>query len=684
MSLELLPQELLYLIFSEIDCVYELKLCNKVLYNSIKSILYYVEHIFSELVIEWKVNTELLIQKLVESNNIICIKYLCNNYKHLFLLNKINMLHIIKYASINGNKDIIDWITGHGTYVYKIIICESAKAGNIDLLLSSLTNYPKYTEYAISYAARSGKFEVINTIIELGYNINDYVTIARNSAKAGNIDIFKWSFEKCKDAILYKYDNYTIAKSASIGANIEILKILKNSNISLGYYAVYGAAKYNRTNVLDWIISYVGKCYDFNEALIEGCIVGNHMNTIFMYIDRIENINLPLKKLNLIECAIKHNNVRLLKYVHRLVIIQNNLNNFIKTCNIAARYGSMNIIEWAYLDFYTPELNSIAKNATQYLQFDTLKWALDNGANNLNKLAIAALKCKYYSNKSICGTKINGNVIALSQYALVEYLIRRGANNFVEISLKALGKNLKDIFMLILRNYFDHIKDDIKNITLAAIKNQMFDIVDMLLYKCYFDLSDIIPYFVKYNIFNNYIDIIGERTNNFTSTIIEGIKCKNVDVIKYVIENHRNKCDLDDAILSLQSFNGISCEIMELLINSGITNYSYIFRGALQVNNSNLVDLIIKRVNVNDINDVAALFARRGMINMIKKLINYGANNFNEIAINAVNGFCSDITKLKIIEIAIECGANNALEILEAARIKNLLIVVNYLTEIIG
>lgn len=659
MSLELLDQDIFYQLCSDVYQLYKLKVCSKILYLRITQTFIYLEDTFSKFVENWKTNLKQLIEVLIDLDNIICFKYLYNNYQYLFLVNHIHIKTIIKQAARKGNSKIIQWIRQENKPLQLYILKQLAKFGYIEYDNENM-------EDLILYASKGGHFDVIKKLIEKGYEVNDYVELTKNAAKSGNFELFNWAFEKCKYIIIHKYDNYDISRDAAIGGNIEILNKLYHEGINISNGAVYGAAKYNRQNILDWIISKLGRNQSFNNYLIHGCIAGNNFNTVFMYIDDLSHVEFELAGYEKLENAIRYDNVKAMKYV---INFFNQSIDLHKISLIAARMGSINILEWSHMNDYVKELNSIAKEAARYLQFNVIKWALDRGANNYNVIANSCLKLKNCEDV---------------QLVLIEYLISKGANNYVKLALKSSSNGLEKITMYLVKNYFHAICNDVEIIAFNAIKSEMFNVIDFLLDNYIFDMSKLVPYFIKYNKFDRYKQIIYERTNNFNNSVLIALYLDDINTLKIILENYYDKCDFDEIMHSIDFSEIIYTKYytIEFLCNNITCNFVSIIHNAIQNNNYKLFYILAKRVNKANLNIIALEYAKVCNLFVIDILIDNGADNFDEIALNALSKGDNELEILGVIKLVAKYGLQDIKKLIQQACCRKFSIIFDYLSKL--
>lgn len=293
------------------------------LHNLIAEIFNYYMNRYELLYSNWKNDPSSLIKKLIENNDIDSLVFLINNFS-------INYNILFGYLLLYNRKNLYEYFSKKlNTEINYIKLAkDAAEDGNLELFkyASKILNkcYQEFTYFAAKY----GKLNIIEYIIE---NCKENINIEQIAAEAsyyGHINIVKAMIEK------YHVDNLNeIASSAVEGNHEDIL-----------------AYVLSRTNHLyeDFLAELAIKAGKKGHYKIVKYLIQLGINDEY-YIDIIA-FNLAFV-----------GNVNIMEYLYK---ISNKKIN----------------------------MNDIADNAAYSGNMEVLKWALLNGANNYRNIAFTAIE----------------------------------------------------------------------------------------------------------------------------------------------------------------------------------------------------------------------------------------------------------------------------------------------------
>ena len=223
-------------------------------------------------------------------------------------------------------------------HYYHNIYYQTAKNGNLDMLklMLQIKNPPNLKE-----------------------NI-DY--LVSGAAKGGHKHILEWIMQK------YKV-NYRATKYAARGNHFELLKWLYKNNIEISDLSTAYAIKADNMEMLEWVFETLD---DLNNKCVYYAVKNNNMNLLkWMYEKDPESLELVC------DYAIEEGKIEILKWGMNHHYDIGSWHSF----SNATSGGYIEILEFLKREkiYHIEKTTELSINAAQANNFETLKWAYENG-----------------------------------------------------------------------------------------------------------------------------------------------------------------------------------------------------------------------------------------------------------------------------------------------------------------
>ena len=244
-------------------------------------------------------------------------------------ISPINYCEIAREAAINGHIKVIEIVKDcHNAIAYN-----AAKYGHkdiIDLLISK--GYAGYN-YILSAASTGGQYELIQYMLELGADI---ITCGlHNAIEVGDLRLVNMIVELGVNEDDFEDTDF----AAGMGGNMDIIHLMEDILGGLDYNSLLsGAASKGHEDVMDYAISKGG---NITEYTIDASIESNKYSTVNKVIDlggRVEQDD--------VKEAIDYGNLSIIKLLVNTVYDRSGNLNYTELLEYATNYDNRDIINW--------------------------------------------------------------------------------------------------------------------------------------------------------------------------------------------------------------------------------------------------------------------------------------------------------------------------------------------------
>ena len=324
--------------------------------------------------------------------------------------------------------------------------------------------------------------------------------------------------------------------------------------------------------------------------------------------------------------AVKSKNIDVVNFLIKVNGTEDKyINN--KIIEFAASEGDITFInEILKLNIYEKEkINDLYKlamfSAGEKGHIHIVKKMLVNGANNYNETMMNAAKGGFID--------------------IVKLMLENGADNYNETMEKARGKNRFEIVKIMLERTKDKNTRIINKNLSDAGKNGNYEIVKLMIENGATYFNECLFYSIRnnnYNIFeividkcdiNKYVSYYSKRGyEKFVDKYIyHAAKVGNIKMVQKLLEKEGKECPkiLKYAVKSGKLFDFLTRQ------NIGILDCVEIVKSAAKSGNIILFNSLYNKYEnfiTNELNDILLYACKGGNINIVKFLVEKGANNF--------------------------------------------------------
>ena len=279
-------------------------------------------------------------------------------------------------------------------------------------------------------------------------------------------------------------------------------------------------------------------------------------------------------------------------------------------------------------------------------------------------------------NSQLINRAENGNLRA------VEYLIKKGANNFQVAMRSAVEGGYLDIVKLMIEKGANNFGAyDFEHAMIKAVKNGNLDIVKLMIEKGANNFRGAFDTAMVSAARGGYLDIVKLIIEKGASISLEAMRSAveggYLDIVKLMIEKGADDFTISNALNNAAREGQINI-VKYLFGKTANSSNSSVMRYAIYGGHLDVVEYLIDKVeyDLNDLNDIMAKAVDNGKLDIVKFLIEKGANDFNEAMIDAARS-----GHLEIVKLMIEKGANKFNEPIQAALNNGQLDIVDYIKQ---
>lgn len=269
------------------------------LHNLIAEIFNYYMNRYELLCSNWKNDPSLLIKKLIENNDVDSLVFLINNFSinynilfgYLLLYNKNNLyeyfskklnteidyIKLAKDAAENGNLELFKYAGKILNKCYEEFTYFAAKGGKLNIIEYIMEHCKENIniEQIASIASYYGNSDLVKAMIEK-YHANNLNEIAFNAAERGHESILVYVLGKINN--LSKDFLAELAIKAAKGKHYNIVKYLIQLGIDNEYYidkiAFYVAFTGN-VDIMEYLYKISNKKINMNDIAVNAAYTGN-------------------------------------------------------------------------------------------------------------------------------------------------------------------------------------------------------------------------------------------------------------------------------------------------------------------------------------------------------------------------------------------------------------------------
>ena len=253
----------------------------------------------------------------------------------------------------------------------------------------------------------------------------------------------------------------------------------------------------------------------------------------------------------------------------------------------------------------------------------------------------------------------------LASYKIKDKIIIKKYNYLLSYAFKI---NNFDLVKFAINKGTDYINEfEFENV----IKNKNYNIINYIYNKnlfSKFNLNDNLELSTKYKNLDLIQLFIKYGANEYYHPILIACKNNSLNIVQYFFEisNQNDENDLEKYIIKAIENNNI--EIVKFLLIYHNKFEDFVFKdfisSATYIRNTEIIDLIL--LYCSDISILNTALIRASILNyieIVKLMIQYGANDFNSGLINA-----SYFENIRIVKIMLDNGADNYKESISFAK----------------